>query len=106
MVTHNTTTATLTPHPSFLSSALLPSLRVPDLEDTLLLVPDRWIPEVANIVLASNAPISAVVAVLVTLAQVYAMQEIEMKQRELNREIEELNKVLEEERGKVGMKMD
>lgn len=44
---------------------------------------------------------SAVVPVLVTLEQVYAMQEMVIKQRKLDEGIEELNRVLEEERGKV-----
>lgn len=91
----------LVPEPAFLSSALPPTLRVPDIESSLLIEPDRWTLQVANLVLANRSPISAVVPVLVTLEQVYAMQELELKKRELDCGIEELNKVLEEERAKL-----
>lgn len=91
----------LVPELAFLSSALPPTLRAPDLERSLLIEPDRWTFQVANLVLANRSPISAVVPVLVTLEQVYAMQELELKTRELDCGIEELNKVLEAERAKV-----
>jgi hypothetical protein len=90
-----------TPNPDFLSSALPPEIRVPDLERSLILEPGRWDPKTANLVLASQAPVLAVVPVLVTLEQVYAMQELELKQRALNDGIEELNRVLEDERRKA-----
>lgn len=89
------------PNPAFLSSAHPPALRIPDLERSLLLEPGRWDAQTARLVLASHAPVSAVVPVLVTLEHVYAMQEMVIKQRKLDEGIEELNRVLEEERGKV-----
>ncbi|KAH7407019.1 hypothetical protein DE146DRAFT_753552 [Phaeosphaeria sp. MPI-PUGE-AT-0046c] len=94
------------PDPNCLSSAYPPTIRVPDLERSLLLEPDRWTLQVANLVLTSKGPLSAVVPVLVTLEQVYTMQELELKKREVKCGIEELNKALDEERGKMRLKMD